>query len=126
MALPIVYGRLVYAVTFINKKYKIPKKNHLRTGPVVSILARFYDLRATGVSFHSALVHAAAAQKGLGPERKALSRKAIALYAWLTRKHMKQKGLKTPKEFRAFPSHRVGGQVGRTQDPKTGQLGFLK
>ena len=121
----IVAGRLLQAVYWINRKYKIPKKNRLRTGPAFEIMERFLHLRNTGAGYHSAQVMAAAAQKSLGPSRKALYRKVISLYGWWTRKAMLKRKAETPVEFRGRLGHRVGGTIVRTYHPKTGQIRFI-
>jgi hypothetical protein len=69
----------------------------------------------------SSLVHAAAAQKGIGNARRALYRKALSLYGWWMRKKLLAGGAPL-SQF--YGTRRAGAQIKASRDAR-GQLGFL-
>ena len=118
MPIAISLARLRLANYKIGKKYGV----RLRFATAHAIAKRMNELRETGVEFHSAMVQAATEQEGIGPERAALYRSAIALYGlWMRRAQEKGK----IKRTRVRPRRRATASIARTCNAK-GQYGFLK
>lgn len=118
--------RLNRAVQEISKRWGLTgakglHENRLKAGPVHRAIDVMNGFRVQGVAWHSALVHAVAAQKGLGPSRKCLSRSAIGLYGWWTRQDRRKQGL--PFSYWGGKA-KVGGRIERTERAN-GQLAFI-